>query len=78
MRHVLDQIRPDITLTVPTAYGKTRVYTVAAVHEVIYGAGRAVIFLPYSALMSDIASELSKRSDSVVEYKADSCHVIFL
>ena len=71
MRHVFDQIRPDITLTVPTAYGKTRVYTVAAVHEVIYGAGRAVIFLPYSALMSDIASELSKRSDSVVEYEAD-------
>ena len=62
MEHVVDPDRPDITLTVPTAYGKTRVYTVAAVHEVIHGAGRAVIFLPYSALMSDIACESSRRS----------------
>jgi hypothetical protein len=76
MRHVFDQNnRPDITLTVPTAYGKTRVYTVAAVHEVIYGAGRAVIFLPYSALMSDIACEFAKlcdgEHDEVVKYQAD-------
>ncbi|KAL1496808.1 hypothetical protein AB1Y20_014394 [Prymnesium parvum] len=47
--------RPDITLTVPTAYGKTLVYLVAAAHEVISGDGSAVIFLPFSALMSDVA-----------------------
>lgn len=75
MQYVIDDDRPDITLTVPTAYGKTRVYTVAAVHEVIHGAGRAVIFLPYSALMSDIACEFAKlcdgEHDEVVKYQAD-------
>ena len=37
LKRVMDDARPDITLTVPTAYGKTLVYTVAAVHEVLRG-----------------------------------------
>ena len=69
LRHAFEG-RRDIMVTLPTAYGKTRVYTVAAVQEVLDG-GRAVVFLPYSSLMADVArafADISSRSQyGVVE-----------
>ena len=63
LEHVVDQGRPDIVLTAPTSYGKTLMYLVAAVHEVVYGEGKAVIFLPFSALMSELAHTLAELTD---------------
>lgn len=63
LEHVMDQGRPDIVLTAPTSYGKTLMYLVAAVHEVVYGEGKAVIFLPFSALMSELAHTLAELTD---------------
>ena len=63
LEHVVDLGRPDIVLTAPTSYGKTLMYLVAAVHEVVYGEGKAVIFLPFSALMSELAHTLAELTD---------------
>ena len=60
LNHVADNTRPDIVLTAPTSYGKTLMYLTAAVYEVLYGAGKAVIFLPFSALMSELAHALAE------------------
>ena len=63
LEHVVHPGRPDIVLTAPTSYGKTLMYLVAAVHEVVYGEGTAVIFLPFSALMSELAHTLAELTD---------------
>jgi len=69
--------RKDITLTLPTAYGKTLVYLVAAVYEILQARknatdrdkggdkrrGKVVVFLPYRALMSDVTETLAKLTD---------------
>ena len=57
----------DIVLAVPTAYGKTAAYMTAAIKQVLDG-GKVVIHLPYTALMSDIATtfaELSQANNSL-------------
>lgn len=65
LRHISScKERPDITLTLPTAYGKTLVYLSAAVYEILLARrekkpGKVVVFLPYSALMSDVAENLA-------------------
>ena len=74
LNHISNLNRPDIALTLPTAYGKTLVYLVAAVYEILQarkGAlgsdkgsdtrrGKVVVFLPYRALMSDVTEALAE------------------
>eukprot|EP00943_MAST-04B_sp_MAST-4B-sp1_P004519 g4519.t1 len=53
--------KQDIVLAVPTAYGKTAAYMTAAIKQVLDG-GKVVIHLPYTALMSDIATTFAELS----------------
>jgi len=64
--------RDDLVLSLPTAYGKTRIFLTAAVHEVLYGRGKAVILLPYKALMADISSTFEEISKGLMGSVAQS------
>eukprot|EP00945_MAST-04E_sp_MAST-4E-sp1_P002916 g2916.t1 len=62
----------DLVLAVPTAYGKTAVYILAAVYFILKG-GKAVIHIPYQALMSDIAvtfTQLTEKLRGIVTRKS--------
>ena len=54
----------SVVLAVPTAYGKTKVYQAAALYEVLKNRKKVVIFLPYTALLSDIANSFASISKS--------------
>jgi superfamily II DNA or RNA helicase len=65
----------DVVLAVPTAYGKTAVYISAAIKHVL-GGGKVVIHLPYSALMSDIATTFAGLSASMHGVATQKSHTI--
>jgi superfamily II DNA/RNA helicase len=71
IKHVLDPVRPDITLAVPTAYGKTTVFVAAAIHEVLCGNGKAVVWLPFNALMSEIAETFAALADRDLDVREE-------
>lgn len=73
IKHILDKDRPDVTLAVPTAYGKTTVFLAAAIHEVVHGNGKVVIWLPYTALMSEIADTFAEMADRDFDLNRDFC-----
>ena len=71
IKHILNPDRPDVTLAVPTAYGKTTVFITAAIHEVLCGNGKAVVWLPYNALMSEIAETFADLADRDLDLSED-------
>lgn len=67
--------RHNLVLCLPTAYGKTRIFLTAAVHEVLHGRGKAVVFLPYKALMADIARTFEEISNGLLGLAERSAHL---
>ena len=77
IKSYLEDSSEDLALAVPTAYGKTYVYMAAAIHEARKG-NKVVIFLPYTALTSDIATnfaELSTLNDGICVQKSEVINV---